>query len=100
MHACSPRVLPLPAPPRVPSGLYQLIDVVFLLWVGFVLIWLVSFWWWEFKFQETAVEWSYGLLYSAITRSRRRGRQPIFVMQAAQHRSGAHSEALADPMAG
>lgn len=43
------------------------IDVVFLLWVGFVLIWLVSFWWWEFKFQETAVEWSYGLYLFIIS---------------------------------
>jgi len=36
----------------------------------------------------------------AITRSRERGHQHIFVMQTAQHRSGAHAEALADPMAG
>jgi hypothetical protein len=40
------------------------------------------------------------LLCSAITRSCQRGRQQIFVMQAAQHRSGAHREALADPMGG
>jgi hypothetical protein len=39
-------------------------------------------------------------LCSAITRSRQRGRRQIFVMQAAQHRSDAHREALADPMAG
>jgi len=38
-------------------------------------------------------------LCSAITRSRRRGRQQILVMQAAQHRSGAHPEALGDSMA-
>jgi transposase len=37
-------------------------------------------------------------LWSALTRSR--GRPQIFVMQAAQHRSGAHAEALAEPMAG
>ena len=37
---------------------------------------------------------------SAITRSRQRGRQQIFVMQATQHRSGAYPEAPADPMAG
>lgn len=43
------------------------LDLVFLLWVGFVLIWLVSFWWWEFKFQETAVEWSYGLYLFVIS---------------------------------
>jgi hypothetical protein len=35
----------------------------------------------------------------AITRSRERGHQHIFVMQTTQHRSGAHPEALADPMA-
>ena len=39
-------------------------------------------------------------LCSAITRSRQRGRQPIFVMQATQQPSGAHPEALADPMPG
>jgi hypothetical protein len=43
------------------------LDAVFLLWVGFVLIWLVSFWWWEFKFQEVAVEWSYGLYIFVIS---------------------------------
>ena len=37
------------------------VDSVFLLWIIFVLIWLVSFWWWEFKFQEFQVKWSYGL---------------------------------------
>ena len=40
------------------------------------------------------------LLCSAITRSRQRGHQTIFVMQPTQHRSGAHREALADPRAG
>ena len=43
------------------------LDVVFLLWVGFVLICLVSFWWWEFKFQEVAVEYSYGLYLFVIS---------------------------------
>lgn len=37
------------------------LDSVFLLWIIFVLIWLISFWWWEFKFQEFQIEWSYGL---------------------------------------
>jgi hypothetical protein len=36
------------------------------------------------------------LLYSEITRSGPRGHQPIFLMQTAQHRSGAHPEAFAD----
>jgi hypothetical protein len=43
------------------------LDAVFLLWVGFVLIWLVSFWWWEFKFQEVAIEWTYGLYLFIIS---------------------------------
>jgi hypothetical protein len=42
------------------------LDAVFLLWVGFILIWLVSFWWWEFKFQEILIEWSYGLYLFVI----------------------------------
>lgn len=37
------------------------LDSVFMLWVDFVLIWLVSFWWWEFKFQEILIEWSYDM---------------------------------------
>lgn len=37
------------------------LDAVYILWIGYVLIWLVSFWWWEFKFQEITIEWSFGL---------------------------------------
>jgi hypothetical protein len=37
---------------------------------------------------------------SAIARSRRRGRRPMFVTRATQHRSGAHPEGLADSTAG
>jgi hypothetical protein len=37
------------------------LDAVFLLWIGYVLLWLVSFWWWEFKFQEIVTEWSFGM---------------------------------------
>lgn len=37
------------------------LDAVYLLWVVYVLIWLVSFWWWEFRFQEIVEEWSFGL---------------------------------------
>lgn len=37
------------------------LDAVYLLWVAYVLTWLVSFWWFEFKFQEVQVEWSFGL---------------------------------------
>lgn len=47
------------------------LDVVYVLWFGYVFIWLVSFLWWEFKFQEVAIEWSLGLylfivIYAAI----------------------------------
>jgi hypothetical protein len=27
------------------------LDAVYLLWTGYVMIWLVSFWWWEFQLQ-------------------------------------------------
>jgi hypothetical protein len=43
------------------------LEPVYLLWIGFVLIWLISFWWWEFKFQETASEWSFGLYLFVIS---------------------------------
>ncbi|MCL7926292.1 MAG: hypothetical protein M8841_00765 [marine benthic group bacterium] len=42
------------------------LDAVYLLWIGFVLIWLISFWWWEFKFQEVEA-WSFGLYLFVIT---------------------------------
>lgn len=37
------------------------LEPTYLLWVGFVLTWLISFWWWEFKFQDLGVEWTFGL---------------------------------------
>lgn len=37
------------------------LEPVYLLWIGFVLIWLVSFWWWEFKLQDVGIQWSYGI---------------------------------------
>ena len=42
------------------------LDAVFLLWIGFVLIYLISFWWWEFSFQEIQIKWSYGLYIFVI----------------------------------
>jgi hypothetical protein len=30
------------------------------------LIWLISFWWWEFKFQEIVTAWSFGLYLFVI----------------------------------
>jgi hypothetical protein len=43
------------------------LEPVYLLWVGFVLTWLVSFWWWEFKFQEIASEWTFALYLFVIS---------------------------------
>lgn len=37
------------------------LESVYLIWVGYVVLWLVSFWWWEFKFQDLDIEWSFGL---------------------------------------
>ena len=37
------------------------LEPVYLLWVGFVLIWVVSLWWWEFKLRDLAITWSIGL---------------------------------------
>jgi len=37
------------------------LEIVFLSWVGFLLVWIVSFWWWEFKFQQLITTWTFGL---------------------------------------
>ena len=37
------------------------LESVYLCWVGYVLIWTVSFWWWEFKLNELPIQWSYSL---------------------------------------
>ncbi|UHQ20106.1 hypothetical protein LVB87_02805 [Lysobacter sp. KIS68-7] len=37
------------------------LEVVFLSWAAYVLVWIVSFWWWEFKFDELGTTWTYGL---------------------------------------
>jgi len=42
------------------------LDMVYALWIGYVLIWLVSFWWWEFKFKDVAVTWSLGLYFFIV----------------------------------
>jgi len=48
----------------------------------------------------TRIATEIGPLCSAITRSRRRGHQQIFMMQATQYRFDVRPEALVDPMAG
>lgn len=37
------------------------LEPVYLLWVGFIVLWTISFWWWEYKFRELQVAWSFGL---------------------------------------
>jgi hypothetical protein len=43
------------------------LDPVYLLWVGYVLVWLVSFWWYEFNFQALRDEWTFGLYLFVIS---------------------------------
>ena len=31
------------------------LEAIYLLWVGFVLIWMLQFWWWELGFQDIAM---------------------------------------------
>ncbi len=45
------------------------LEATYLLWVGTVLMWLVSFWWWEFKFQDIDLEWTFALYLFIITYS-------------------------------
>jgi len=42
------------------------VDSVYLIWVSYSIIYLVSFWWWEFKYQELEIEWSFGLYLFVI----------------------------------
>jgi hypothetical protein len=37
------------------------LEAIYLLWLAFVLVWLVSFWWWEYKLHEIAIRWTYGI---------------------------------------
>lgn len=42
------------------------LDPVYLLWVGYVLLWLVSFWWVEYTFREVH-DWTFGLYLFVIS---------------------------------
>jgi hypothetical protein len=37
------------------------LEITYLSWVGFVFVWLVTFWWFEFKWSELASEFGFGL---------------------------------------
>lgn len=48
------------------SGASIKLDATSLLWIGFVFTWLVSFWWFEYRFSEREV-WTMGLYLFLIT---------------------------------
>lgn len=43
------------------------LDAVYSLWVGYILVWLVSFWWYEFNFQALRDQWTFGLYLFVIS---------------------------------
>jgi hypothetical protein len=43
------------------------LDATYLIWIVAVLIYLVSFWWTEFKFQDSSTEWTFGLYLFLVT---------------------------------
>jgi hypothetical protein len=43
------------------------LEPVFLLWMAFVLFYVVSFWWWEFQFNQLPMRWTYGLYLFLVT---------------------------------
>jgi hypothetical protein len=45
------------------------LEPIYLLWIGYVMIWLISFWWLEFEFQAIETEWSFGLYLFIISYS-------------------------------
>jgi hypothetical protein len=42
------------------------LEATYLLWVAYVLIWMVGFWWWEFKFKVLGTQWTFGLYLFVI----------------------------------
>ena len=43
------------------------LEAVYLYWVGNLFIWLISFWWWEYKFSKIDIAWSLGLYLFIVT---------------------------------
>jgi hypothetical protein len=37
------------------------LELTYLCWVGSMFVWLLTFWWWEFKFSKLDIEWTVGL---------------------------------------
>lgn len=42
------------------------LELVYLLWILWTVIVLASFWWWEFKLQQTEVTWTLGIYFFLI----------------------------------
>ncbi len=42
-------------------GVHIRLELTYLCWVGTIFIWLITFWWWEFKFSKLDIEWTLGL---------------------------------------
>lgn len=36
------------------------------IWLTYVFVWMLQFWWWEFRFSELGVEWSMGLYFFLV----------------------------------
>ena len=37
------------------------LEPTYLCWIGTMFVWLISFWWWEFKFSKLDIEWTVDL---------------------------------------
>ena len=42
------------------------LEITYLTWVGFIFVWLVHFWWFEFKWSELAPEFGVGLFFFLV----------------------------------
>jgi len=38
-------------------------------WLVYIFVWMVQFWWWEFRFSELGVDWSIGLYFFLVAYS-------------------------------
>lgn len=36
------------------------------IWLTFMFVWMVQFWWWEYRFSELGVDWSMGLYFFLV----------------------------------
>jgi hypothetical protein len=43
------------------------VSLTYCSWIATMFVWLVGFWWWEFKFSTVATEWSAGLYFFVVS---------------------------------